>query len=94
MNTREKYTVKLKNQLDELNLKMNALESSAKEARADARAKYQEEMDKLHLQSQAAMTKLEELKTVSEDAWDTAVAEMEKVRDAFKHSFHYFTAQF
>ena len=50
-------------------------------------------MAKLQKQSDLAKAKLEEMQTASEDAWDTMVAEMEKVRDAFVHSFHYFKSQ-
>jgi hypothetical protein len=33
------------------------------------------------------------MKTASEETWETMVTEMEKVRDAFTHSFHYFKSQ-
>ena len=38
-------------------------------------------------------TKLDELKAAGEDSWDALVAEMEKIRDAFVHSFKYFKSQ-
>ena len=38
--------------------------------------------------------KLDELKSASEDKWDALVAEMDKIRDAFVHSFHYFKSRF
>jgi len=51
------------------------------------------EMTKLRHQSKLAVAKLDELKAAGEDGWDAMVAEMEKMRDAFTHSFHYFKSQ-
>jgi hypothetical protein len=93
MSNRDAYIAKMKLQLDELDAKMDALEAKAKEAKADAREKYQEEMAKLRHQSKLAKGKLEEMKAATEDAWETTVAEMEKIRDAFTHSFSYFKSQ-
>lgn len=90
---RDEYVAKMKLQLDELNAKMDKLEAKASEAREDARAKYKEEMSKLRQQSKLAKGKLDELKAAGEDSWDVMVAEMEKLRDAFKHSFNYFKSQ-
>jgi predicted nucleic acid-binding Zn-ribbon protein len=93
MTNRTTYIEKMKLQLDALNAKMNALQGKAHVAKQDARAKYQEEMNKLRQQSQLAIDKLDELKASSEDGWDGVVLEMEKMRDAFTHSFHYFRSQ-
>lgn len=90
---RDEYVAKMKLQLDELNAKMDKLEAKASEAKEEARAKYKEEMTKLRQQSKLAKGKLDELKAAGEDSWDVMVAEMEKVRDAFKHSFNYFKSQ-
>lgn len=94
MSNRDVYIEKLKLQLDELNGKMGELEAKTKEAKEDARDKYKSEMAKLRQQSQVAFAKLDELKAASEDSWETMVTEMDKIRDAFTHSFHYFKAQF
>ena len=93
MSTRDEYTKKLKLQLDGLNAQMDDLETKAKEAKADAREKYNAEMTKLRHQSTLAIAKYEELKAASEDSWDKMVAETEKIRDAFVHSFRYFKSQ-
>ena len=65
----------------------------AKEAKEDARDAYKAEMAKLRHQSKLAGDKLEEMKAATEDGWEKMVAEMEKVRDAFVHSFSYFKSQ-
>ncbi|MBK8121860.1 MAG: hypothetical protein IPK39_24030 [Sulfuritalea sp.] len=93
MSKRDAYIEKMKLQLDELNAKMSRVELKAKEAKEDARDKYREEMDKLRAQSKIAVAKLDEIKAAGEDSWETMVTEMEKVRDAFTHSFNYFKSQ-
>jgi predicted nucleic acid-binding Zn-ribbon protein len=93
MTSRETYIAKMKLQLDELDAKMDRLETKASEAKADALEKYQLEMAKLRQQSTLAKARLSDLKEAGEDKWDAVVAEMEKVRDAFSHSFNYFKSQ-
>ena len=93
MTKRDEYIAKMKLQLDELDANMDKLEAKAKEAKDDARAKYQEEMTKLRHQSKVAKGKLDELKAAGDEKWEAMVAEMEKVRDAVRHSFNYFKSQ-
>ncbi len=93
MPNRDEYIAKIKLQLDELDAKMDKLEAKATEAKEDARAKYREEIAKLRQQSKLAKGKLEELKASGEDKWEAMVTEMEKIRDAFIHSFRYFKSQ-
>lgn len=93
MTKKNVYIEKMKQQLDELNANMGKLEASATEAKADARTKYKEEMEKLRHQSKLATEKLESLVAASEDSWENMKDEMEKMRDAFVHSFHYFKSQ-
>jgi len=93
MTNKNVYITKMKLQLDELNAQMNTLDAKAQEAREDMRDKYHQEMNKLHEQSKLAVAKLDELQATGESTWEAMVAEMEKVRDAFTHSFHYFKSQ-
>lgn len=93
MTKRDEYTTRMKLQLDELNAKMGLLEAEAKEARAEAREKYKAEMAKLRHQSSLAHAKLLEFTAAGEDSWEKMVAEMDKVRAAFVHSFSYFKSQ-
>ena len=93
MTQKSAYIEKMKSQLDDLNTNMNALQAKATEAKEDARDMYKAEMAKLQEQSNLAVAKLGEMKTASEEGWDAMVAEMDKVRDAFVHSFHYFKSQ-
>lgn len=93
MTTKNVYIETMKTQLDELNANMNKIEAKAKEAKAEARDVYLEEMRKLRHQSKLAVAKFDEVKLASEDSWEKMVTEMDKVRDAFTHSFHYFKSQ-
>ena len=93
MTKRETYIGKMKAELDLLDAKMSHVEAQAAEARADIREKYQEEMAKLREQSRLAGVKLAEMRSSGEDNWEKMKAEMEKVRDAFTHSFRYFKSQ-
>ncbi len=91
--TRTEYTEKMKRQLDALNANMDALATKASVAKADARETYENEMKKLRHQSKLARAKLAEISAAGEDNWDKMVAGMDKVRDAFVHSFNYFKTQ-
>ncbi len=93
MTSRDQYVEKMKAQIDQLNENMKALEVKAQEASDEARAKYDEQISKMQDQSKAAMTKLADMKAAGTDTWDAMIAEMEKVRDAFVHSFSYFKSQ-
>jgi hypothetical protein len=62
-------------------------------AQADARDKYHEEMAKLRAQFKLAAGKLDEMRLAGEENWEKMNTEMEKVRDAFTHSFRYFKSQ-
>lgn len=93
MSKRDEYTAKIKTQLDDLNKQMDALSAKAKDAKAEARDAYNDEMAKLRHQSKLAVAKYEELKATGEDTWDKMVAEMDNIKDAFVHSFKYFKSQ-
>jgi hypothetical protein len=90
---KDTYIAKMKLQLDELDAKMDALELKAKDAKDAAHEKYVEEMAKLRHQSKLAKTKFDAMVDAGEDKWDSMVVEMDKVRDAFVHSFNYFKSQ-
>jgi ribosome recycling factor len=93
MSNKNAYIETMKAQLDALDANMNKLEAKAKEAKADVRDAYMEEMRKLRHQSRLASAKLDELKAAGEDNWKAMTTEMDKVREAFVHSFNYFKSQ-
>jgi hypothetical protein len=65
---------------------MVGLETSAQEAKEEARQTYKDEMGKLRHQSKVAVAKLDQLKVASVDSWEELVTDMEKMHDAFTHS--------
>lgn len=91
--SRDQIIAAIKLQLDETNAVLNELEKKAAGASDEAQAKYQEQLARLQKQSDDVQDKLQELADAGEDAWGAMVAEAEKVRDAFIHSFHYFKSQ-
>ena len=87
MTQRTAYIEKMELQLDKLNKKMSGLEATAQEAKEEARQQYKDDMSKLRQQSKVAAAKLDELKAASVDSWENMVTDMEKMHDAFTHSF-------
>jgi hypothetical protein len=90
---KDAYIAKMKLQLHQLEVKMDALEIKAKVSKDAAHDTYVEEMAKLRHQSKLAKAKFDDLVDTGEDKWDAMVQEMDKVRDAFVHSFNYFKSQ-
>ena len=93
MSTREEDAAKIKLKRAEFNHSIEGLQERTKETKVEALVNYEAEMAKLRQQSDLAVAKLEELKAAGEDSWEKMVAEMEKIRDAFIHSFSYFKSQ-
>jgi len=90
---REQYTAEMKTRLDELNQSIDALEAKANDAKHDVKEMYKAELKKVRHQSKVTMEKFDEMKLAGEDSWDKMVTEMEKLKGAFVHSFHYFKSQ-
>jgi len=94
MKKRDAYVAKMKLELDDMNAQLDKLADKSKKAKQDMQAKYKQEMADLRAQSGKASAKLDELKAAGDDAWQSMAAEMEKIGDAFKHSYNYFKSQF
>ena len=93
MSKRDEYVATMKQQLDELNAEITKLEAKTQEVKGDAREKYDKQVDNLRQESQAIQDKLEEIKAAGEDGWETLVAEVDNLWNAFKHSVNYFKSQ-
>lgn len=94
MTKRDEYVAKIKSELDDLNAQIDKLAAKSVDAKKEMQAKYKQEMADLRAHSGKASAKLDELKNAGEDAWENMVAEMDKIGDAFKHSYNYFKSQF
>ncbi|MDT8997762.1 hypothetical protein RQP53_00570 [Paucibacter sp. APW11] len=88
--TRQHYTETVKRQLDELNSQIDSLEAKAEAVREEARQGYQAELKKLRAQSHQAATQFSALQRAGEESWDQMSNQMDKLREAFRHSFDYF----
>jgi len=87
MNERRKaYVEKLKAQLDEWNADIDKLEAKAKKAEAEFKAKYEDDLAKLHLQRTEVKAKLAEIQDASEEAWEDLRYAFEKSWDIYKES--------
>jgi predicted nucleic acid-binding Zn-ribbon protein len=93
MTTRDEYVAKMETQLDDMNAQLDKLATKSKAARQEMQARYKQEMADLRAQSSKASAKLIEMQTAGEDTWEGMVAEMEKIGDAYKHSYNYFKSQ-
>jgi hypothetical protein len=93
MQSRDEYIKNIKSSIDKLNANMKVLEDRTEDAQKDARKTYEEQLVKMRAQSKLAIAKLDEMQTAGADTWENMVAEIEKIRDAFVHSFRYFKSQ-
>ncbi|MFZ3002488.1 MAG: hypothetical protein WA071_19390 [Undibacterium umbellatum] len=93
MAKREAYIASIKAQLDELNISMTVMEAKVAASKEAMKEQYAKEIQKLHVQSQQVRDKLDEIKSASENNWESMINTTEKVRDAFVNSCHYFKAQ-
>ncbi len=93
MSKRDEFVAKLKSQLDELNADIGQWEARAREVEGTAREKLDLLMTDLQSQARITQAKLEEVRAAGEDSWEALSAKVEKLRDAFVHSFNYFKSQ-
>lgn len=93
MSHRDAYVARMKQELDVLNADLTRLDAKAREARQGAQEEMAQQMKTLREHSTAAAAKLDELTAAGSDSWDALVAEMDKLRSAFAHSFQYFKSQ-
>lgn len=94
MLTRDEYIEKMKQQLDDWNKEIDALELRTHEFKEDAKAKYQEQLIALRAKRDEGEKKLEEMKAASESSWEKIKLESENVWEAFKDSAQAFKAHF
>ncbi len=93
MRNRDEYVKDMKSTIDKLNANMKVLEDRAEGAKKDARKQYEAQLEKMRAQSKSAIAKLDEMQSAGVDTWEGMVTEIEKIRDAFVHSFRYFKSQ-
>ncbi len=93
--TRDAYIKKYKAQLDEWNAELNKLEAQAQKATADARLKFDEEMEQLNNRLAEGRETLQKIQSANEAAlkdlmdgaqsmWDTFEEAFKKARSRYK----------
>ena len=93
MSTRDEYIEKLKAELDDLNARLKEFEAGAKAVGAQAKANLEEEYERLKAQSADAREKFQNFREEGLKNWESIVEDLDRVRDAFVHSVHYFKSQ-
>jgi multidrug resistance efflux pump len=81
MSNRDLYVEKMKANLDSWNASIAKLEAQVKNAEADAKIKYSEQLEELKKQRAAANTKLEALRAAGDDAWEDMRTGLENAWD-------------
>ncbi len=84
---KESYQQKIQEQLDEWRADIDRLKERAKNATAETRLKYQENIDKLELKMDEGRSKLKDLKESGEDAWDAVKEGADSIWDTMKATF-------
>ena len=93
MLSKTEYIDAMRRQLDEMSFALDKLENMEHETKSNARFMYMAGMGKLHEQQRLVIDRFDEVKDAGENSWCDLVVGMDKVRDAFMHSYHYFKSQ-
>jgi len=94
MSVKEAYEQKLQARLDEWKAEIDKLKAKADGGEADARLRYEKEIDNLQKKQAEAREKLEELRKAGDDAWEDLKAGMENVWSSLEDAIGKATARF
>ncbi len=86
MSNRDLYIEKMKAQLDSWNASIEKLEAQARNAEADAKIKYREQIAELKKRREEAREKLAELREASEGAWHDLQSGIDHAWDAMEQA--------
>jgi chromosome segregation ATPase len=70
MGKKQAYEAKLRAQLDEFNAKIDVLKAKASKAEASVQLSYYETLEELSLKRELVKSKLQELKSAGDGAWE------------------------
>ncbi len=91
---RKAYEEKLDAQLKEWSAQISLLKAKADNAKADAKIEYYKTIDALQGKQKEAKTKLQELKTAGDEAWEDLKTGAEKVWAEVKTAYHDASSRF
>ena len=84
---KESYQQKIQEQLDEWRADIDRLKEMAKNATAETKLKYQENIDRLELKMEEGRSKLKDLKESGADAWEAVKEGADSIWDTMKATF-------
>jgi len=87
MSDRDVYVDKMKAKIDEWNADVAKLEARSREAEADMRLKYDDQIRELREQRERAEERLKELQRASEESWKRMREGMETAWDDLTRAF-------
>lgn len=93
-NNRKAYEEKVDAQLEEWSAQIALLKAKADKAKAEAKIEYFNTIEALQRKHDEASTKLHQLKTAGDDAWDDIKTGAEKAWDDVKTAFHEAVSKF
>ena len=91
---RKAYEEKLDAQLEEWNAQISLFKARADKAKAEVKIEYYKTIEALQRRQEGAETKLHELKTAGDEAWEDLKTGAEKAWDDVKTAFHEAAAKF
>ena len=92
--TRKAYEEKLDAQLEEWSAQIALLRARADKAKAEAKIEYYKSIESLQHKKDDARTRLNELKTAGDEAWEDLKTGAEKAWEEIKTAFHEATSKF
>ena len=91
---RKAYEEKLEAQFEEWNAQIALLKAKADKAKADAKIEYYKSIEALEHKQEVAGTRLHELKTAGDEAWEDVKTGAEKAWDEVKAAYHSAASKF
>lgn len=84
---REEFKEKAKQSIDDLFVQIEKLEAKMKQAKADARVKYKDEIDELRQKKAEMQYLLDKVENAVEDKWQEVKAAFNESAPSFKEGF-------
>ena len=91
---RKAYEEKLDAQYDEWNARIDLLKAKSDKAKAEAKIEYNKNIEALEIKHKEAGTRLHELKTAGDEAWESLKTGAERAWDEVKTAYHSAASKF